>query len=466
MKTSLRRIAAALAASLAFSGIWMTWLVTDAASRYRNDPRNVRSQQAGYLPGAGRIITADRVIVAIDDSNGERQYPEGVAYAHIVGYDAASGRSGIEQSRYAALRVRDDGSITDWLLGLGDGGTRQPHDVVLTVHDPLQQVARDALGGKTGAVVVIDVATGAVFAYVSSPAYDPNQVVAGSLDPEESADATLDRAADRVLPPGSTFKVIVAAAALDVGANPDTPFTDSEEYLAPGAGSPIRNASDGFCSDGNTLTLTDALVVSCNTVFAALAVDLGGASVVGAARRAGFGTVIPWETGAARSSLTGADVLEADDGALAQTGIGERDVRVTPLLMALIASSIGNGGVAMQPFVVGAILTPSGDVIAQTEPAPFTRMFSSAVAADLRTMMTEVVTRGTGTAAQVDGLIVSGKTGTAEGSGGPHAWFIGIAGHDNPEIAIAVVVESGGSGGRVAAPIAAEVLKMWRDLSG
>lgn len=464
MRTGLRRIALTLAGLLAFSGVWLTWIATDAATRYRTDPRNGRAQQGDYLPGAGQIITADGVVVAADAADGDRTYPEGIVYAQLVGYAAESGRRGLEESRFADLRLRDDHSITDWLLGLGGGSGRQPHDVILTVLDPLQRAARTAITDKTGAVVVIDVATGAVLAYVSSPAYDPNRVVAGSLDPEDAIDAVIDRVADRVLPPGSTFKVIVAAAALDAGVSPSTEFPDAEEYLAPGSGAPIGNAGGGWCAESGTLSLTEALVVSCNAIFARLAVDLGADPIVAAAERAGFDTYIPWETGAARSAVAAPGLLEADPGALAQTGIGERDVRVSPLHMALITAAIGNRGVAMRPYVVDSIRSASGEVVRRTAPTPLSRMFAAGVAGDLLEMMRAVVTGGTGTAAAVDGLTVSGKTGTAEGSGGPHAWFIGVAGVDQPEIAIVVVVEAGGSGGRVAAPIAAAVLKAWRDL--
>ncbi|MBI5156992.1 MAG: penicillin-binding protein 2 [Acidimicrobiia bacterium] len=465
MRRHIHRVAVVLVALMALSGAWLTWLVTDAASRYRDDPRNVRAQAGAFLPGAGRILTSDGVVVAEDDDLRNRRYPVGVVYAHLLGYATSDDRRGIEDSRYAALRRRHTGSISDWLLGLGSG--RQPHDVVLTVVDPVQQAAHRAIGGATGAVVVIDIATGAVLAYVSSPTYDPNRVVAGSLDPGdadgESVDALIDRAADRVLPPGSTFKVIVAAAALEAGSSPDSEFADADEYLAPGSGSPIRNAGDGFCGDGETVTLEQALVVSCNTVFARMAVTLGAGSIASAAQRAGFDRYLPWETGAARSSITSADMLSSDPGALAQTGIGERDVRVTPLLMALIAAAVGNDGVAMRPYVVANIATASGESVSSAHPAALARMFDAAVAADLLAMMEAVVAGGTGTAARVDGLTVAGKTGTAEGSGGPHAWFIGVAGAEHPEIAIAVVVEGAGSGGRVAAPIAAAVITAWRD---
>jgi len=469
MRRNIHRIAAVLVGLIALSGVWLTWLATDAASRYRDDPRNIRAQGSAFLPGAGRIITADGVVVAEDDADGNRHYPEDVAYAHLVGYATTQERRGIEDSRYASLRLRNTGSISDWLLGLGSGASRQPNDVVLTVLDPVQQAARRAISGATGAVVVVDIATGAILAYVSSPTYDTNRVVSGSLDPEDAGrdsgvDALIDRVADRVLPPGSTFKVIVAAAALEAGAFPGTEFADADEYLAPGSGSPIRNAGDDFCGDGGTITLEQALVVSCNTVFARMAVDLGAGPISAAAEQAGFERYLPWETGAARSSITAAAILSSDPGALAQTGIGERDVRVTPLLMALIAAAVGNDGVAMRPYVVGTITTASGDTVRRAQPEALARMFDSAVSGDLLAMMEAVVAGGTGTAARVDGLTVAGKTGTAEGSGGPHAWFIGVAGAEHPEIAIAVVVEAAGSGGRVAAPIAASVITAWRDL--
>lgn len=463
MKQSLHRVAVVLTLLVALSGVWLTWLAGDTASRYRDDPRNLRTQTGDFAPGAGRVLTADGVVVA-DDADGDRTYPEGVAYAHLVGYATPDERSGLEASRYGAMRIRTTESITEWLLRLGSDQGRQPRDVVLTVVDPLQQAARDAIAGQTGAVVVIEVATGAVLAYASSPSYDPNRVVAGTLDPEDIPDAMLDRVARRVLPPGSTFKVIVSAAALGVGATQDSSFPDAEEYLAPGAGSAIRNAADGFCGDGETVTLIEALQVSCNTVFARLAVELGGGVVGDAAHRAWFGRSLPWETGAVPSTISDPALLRDDPGALAQTGIGERDVRATPLLMALIASAVGNQGVAMQPFVVAAIAEQSGDVVERTSPKVLGRMFDGAVAAELLTMMEAVVSDGTGTAARVEGLTVAGKTGTAEGSGGPHAWFIAVAGRPEPEIAIAVVVEGGSSGGRVAAPIAARVLEAWRDL--
>lgn len=461
MKEALRPVAYALVGMLGLSALWLTGVQVRAGVDYRGDPRNIRAAQAPADTGRGSVFTADGVVVAEDDPDGGRRYPEAERYAHIVGYDAPAGRTGIELTRYSTMRSRDDGSITAWLLGVL-GEDLGPPDVRLTIVDAVQRAAVAGLGSQTGAVVAIDPRTGAVLAYASSPGFDPNDVVRGSLDPaaESSLELTLDRAADRVLPPGSTFKVIVAAAGLRSGMSPDTEFDDATEYVPPG-GIAISNAGDGYCADGGALTLTDALVVSCNVVFARMAVDLGGRAIVTAAEQAWFNRDLPWEIGAARASISAVASFVSDPAALAQSALGERDVRATPLLMALIAAALGNEGVAMTPYVVDSVVTPGGEIIESTTPDPLGRMFPASVADDLLGMMEEVVERGTGSSGAVTGFRIAGKTGTAEGGGGPHAWFIAVGPVDAPTIAVAVVVEGGGSGGRVAAPIAAAVLSAW-----
>ena len=464
MKPVMRSVAYALVGLLGLSALWLTGIQLNAGSDYRDDPRNIRAARAPADSSRGRILTADDVVVAEDDPDGGRRYPEGVRYAHIVGYDADAGRTGVELTRFSALQSRDDGSITSWVLGML-GADLGPPDVRLTIVDPLQRAAVTGLGSSTGAVVAIDPRTGAVLAYASTPAFDPNDIVDESINPtdDDLGDFMLDRAADRLLPPGSTFKVIVTAAALASGMTPDTEFDDATAYVPPG-GIAIHNAGDGDCISGNTLTLRDALVVSCNVVYAELAVDLGARAVVSAAEQAWFNRQLPWETGAALSMIPEMAALAADLPALAQSGLGERDVRATPLLMAVIASALGNHGVAMTPFVVGSVVAPDGEMIEEGSPEQLGRLFSVNVVDDLLEMMEQVVERGTGRQGQVDGVRVAGKTGTAEGAGGPHAWFIAVAPADDPTIVVAVMVEGGGSGGSVAAPIAARVIEAWLDI--
>jgi peptidoglycan glycosyltransferase len=457
--TALRRVALVSLGAIGVLAMWLAVQQAIAGSQYRDDPRNTRSVTAE--PRRGVIRTADGVVVAEDAGDG-RRYPRRGDYLHLVGYRTPEGGSGLEASRDADLRPRDDGSITSWLLGLL-GADLEPPEVRLTVHDTLQQAAVAGLGGRTGAVVALDPRTGAVLAYVSSPTLDPNDLVGGSLSAAEARTdpAALDRVAFRLLPPGSTFKTLVAAAALDAGMRPGTAFPDRAEYLAPGAGRPIRNAGGGRCGPGSEITMRRALAVSCNTVFASLAVELGGVALAEVGERAGFNALLPFELGAAVSSLPGSGALDADPGALAQTGLGERDVRATPLQMAVITAGIANGGVAMRPFVVDAVVAGDGREITSASPDEWRRVFSPRVASALVEMMVDVVAEGTGRAAGRADVVVAGKTGTAEGGGGPHAWFIGFAPAENPTIAIAVVVEGGGAGGTVAAPIAAAVLEAW-----
>jgi peptidoglycan glycosyltransferase len=461
VKPAIRPVAYTLLGLLAFSGLWLAWAQARAGSQYRDDPRNVRAFAPAADPARGRIVTADGVVLAEDGPNGTRRYPEGAAYAHIVGFDAEAGRRGVERTRFGVLGSRDDGSLTAWLLGLL-GADLGPPDLRLTLVDDVQQAAVDALGGRTGAVVAIDPRTGAVLAYVSSPTFDPNEVVAGDLDPDDDdVEARfLDRVADHVLPPGSTFKVLITAAAMRAGLDADSEIEAGDSYTPPGGGMPIRNAGDGGCG-GDPITLTQALTVSCNTAYARLAVDLGGTRVVSMAEAAGFNRAIPWETGAVISSIPDGASLDRDPPSLAQTGIGERDVRATPLLMALIAAAIANEGVAMAPYVVDVVIAPDGEVLEETHASTLHRLISSRTAEAMNRMMVEVVERGTGGPAAVSGVEVAAKTGTAEGSGGPHAWIIAFGPADEPTIAVAVVVEGGGSGGRVAGPIAAAVIEAW-----
>jgi penicillin-binding protein A len=467
VRPAVRPVAVTLLSLMAAMAVWLTYASAHAGSRYRDDARNLRAIAA--VDGArGRVLTADGVVVAEDSATGARSYPRGADYAHLVGYDAEAGRRGLESTRLRDLLGRDDGSLTAWLIRLTGCDLGAP-DIRLTIVDAVQRSAVSALEGRTGAVVAIDPRTGAVLAYASSPSFDPNAVVDGSLDllGDEVSESLLDRAAGRLLPPGSTFKVIVTAAALADGADADTAYPDSASYTPPG-GMPIRNAVAGPCGRGSTITLIDSLVVSCNTVFAALAVDLGAERIVGMAERLGFNTHIPWEIGAAGSVIPPAPGLDADPPALAQSGIGERDVRATPLLMAMIAAAIANEGVMMSPHVVAEVIAPDGTVLQRTPTEALDTVVPAAIASMMLDMMEQVVLRGTGTAAAVPGTRVAGKTGTAEGGGGPHAWFIGVAPVEAPTIAVAVVVESGGpgtTGGRTAAPIAARVITAWTNLA-
>jgi len=457
----MHRIAAVSFGVLALLTVWLTFQQVVAGSTYADDPRNLRALPDPNDSRRGIITTADGVVIA-EDRDGIRTYPEGSSYLHVVGYVTADTSAGLESTRASDLRPLDDGSITSWLITLF-GGNLEPPEVRLTLVDRIQRVAAAALDRHTGAVIALDPATGAVLAYASSPTSDPNELISGDLTVSKFRDdpAALDRVAFRLLPSGSTFKTLVAAAALEEGFRPDTILEDMAEFLAPGAGQPITNITGGTCTGGDEITLREALAVSCNTVFAGLAVDMGGLVINDIAQRAGFNSVLAFELGAAISSIPTAEELDADLGALAQTGLGERDLRVTPLQMAVLTAAFGNQGEIMNPYLVDSVLTRDGSTLKRTEPESLGRLIEPAVAADLVSMMVDVVTDGTGRAASRPDMDVAGKTGTAEGAGGPHSWFLALAPADNPTIAVVVVIEGEGTGGTVAAPIVAQILNAW-----
>jgi peptidoglycan glycosyltransferase len=478
MNRPVRRLAFAVLLALAMLSMGLTYHQAIRGPSYREDLRNPRAILDRTERERGRIITADGVVVARSEPSGDdsakfvRVYPEGELYAHTVGYSSGVfGDTGVEKTRRDDLRSHDDGSLTAALISLF-GKDLSPDDVRLTINDHLQRAAATALGDQRGSIVVIDPATGAILAMVSSPSFDPNLFAADSLAGGESLSSDtsrplLNRATAENYPAGSSFKILVAAAALEAGGlTPDSKLPDARELSLPGSTTTIRNADGEYCGDGHTITLERALVVSCNTAFADLGMSLG------AAEAAGFNQQVPFELGAALSVIPPESQLHNDLPALAQTALGQRDLRATPLEMALVAASVANGGVIMRPYLVDEVTDSGGGVLRTTTPAPWLRAMEEATASDLASMMEQVVASGTGWRAAIPGLTVGGKTGTAEGpQGAPDVWFVGFAADphrsDQPQIALAVLVEAGGdkgvdgSGASVAAPMARTVIEAW-----
>jgi len=476
----LRRLAAATLAALAVTAGGLTYQQAVAGPGYRDDVRNPRALADRATRERGPIVTADGVVVARSEvAPGEgspltRVYPEGELYAHVVGYSSSYfGDTGLE-ARYAAeLRSRDDGSLTAALLSML-GSDLRAQQVRLTIRDDLQRAAAAALGDQYGAVVALDPATGAVLALVSNPSFDPNVPATGTpaegdalaADPDQPL---LNRATAATYPPGSSFKVLVAAAGLESSlVTPETRFTDRIELELPGSTAVIRNADGAYCADGIGLTLERALAVSCNTAFAELGMLVGAGPLLAVAEAAGFNHVIPFDLATIASAMP-QEGLEGDLPAVAQTSLGQRDVRATPLQMAAVAAAVANRGMIMTPYLADAILDADGAVVRSTRPVPWRRAIEEETADDLALMMEQVVASGTGWRAAVSGVRVAGKTGTAEVPGrAPHVWFIGFGPVEpspgEPQIAVAVLVEDGGSlgeggsGGSVAAPIARAVL--------
>jgi peptidoglycan glycosyltransferase len=347
---------------------------------------------------------------------------------------------------------------------------------VLTLDGKTQTTAMDALNGlngKTAAVVALDPSTGKVLALASSPTYDPNQL--SSHDPKairayydqlvaQKPDPRSNQAISQRHSPGSVFKVIVSAAALSTGNyTPDTPIPAPDSLPLPQSTHPLTNFNHESCNGGADQPLIDALTISCNTAFGQLGMTLGEQKVRDMAEAFGIddsGFDMPLSV--APSTVGTID----GDAQLANASIGQQNVQITPMEGAMIAAAVANKGTLMKPYLVDSVRAPDLTVIDQTDPEVMGHPVSAQVAGELTTMMTSVVTNGTGKKAQIPGVQVAGKTGTAQTDpeASDNSWFVGFATGAHP-IAVAVFIQGGGkTGGDLSAPIAKQVLQTY--LSG
>ncbi|MEU4537126.1 penicillin-binding protein 2 [Streptosporangium sp. NPDC023825] len=450
----------------------VTYLQALDSERLNEDPRNKRTMIARFESPRGRILLRDGTVIATSRKarsatyRYRRVYPGGPLYAAITGHFSLHGTGGVEQAEEALLSGSDPRVK---VRGLVDG-TRGGATLRLTVDRGAQRAAYDGLRatGKPGAVVAIDPRTGAILAMVSLPSYDPNLYTsfdAAKLDRVDKRlqgdpeDPLLNRAIQRNYPPGSTFKIITGAAALGSGRyDPGTRVSAPKSFRLPGTATYLRNAGGAACG-GGALPLLQAFRLSCNTPFAKMGVDLGQDALREQAEAFGFDTddlQVPMPV--ARSVYPPA----LDDAQTAMSALGQFDVRATPLMIAMIAAAVANDGSLMRPHLVDEVRLADGTVIDVTEPSPYRRALGAEEAERLTEMMVAVTGRGgTGVAAAVRGVKVAGKTGTAENavSGEDHAIFTGFAPAVSPRIAVGVLVEGGGPGGRVAAPIARAVIE-------
>jgi peptidoglycan glycosyltransferase len=476
----IRRIAIGVFICLASLLVGVTWYQVVQADELRDDPRNPRPALSERGKERGLIVTPDGTVVArsVEDPDDPRsfvrEYPEGETFAHLVGYSSfIIGNRALEDVYNSELRSRRDLTISDMVAALL-GRDLRPKSLEITADAELQRTALAALGDNRGAVVALDPRTGAVLASVSSPSFDPARLLGDDVAQqwEELLDTegepTRDRGTLELYAPGSTFKTVVSAAALDTGtAMPGTTFDDPVEFPLPGSDATISNAWGGPCNDGQTATLLQALVRSCNTIFADLAIQLGAVDIGITAEALGWNQVVEYEW-SLPPAVWDTAALANDPAALGQSGIGERDVRATPMHMAMVAAAVANDGLAVNPFAVRRIFDADGDTVEEREVTELGRAMTSDTAVTLTQMMERVVTEGTGRGAAVPGVRVAGKTGTATGAGEfSNPWFIGFAPVDNPTIAIAVLIEGSAasgesaSGGSLAAPIASELIQVW-----
>lgn len=457
-----------------------TWIQVLGSQDINDRPGNRRTQLESYARERGQILLGGRAIASSsptqDDLQWQRTYSEPRLYSHITGWNSFTygPGGGIESAADGLLSGRDDKLFYDRLTGTIAGRTPKGASVELTINPKVQRAADEALGDQRGAVVALDPRTGEILAMVSHPDFDPTPLVSHSPATEKKAWDSLNSDPDRPLvnraisgnlyPPGSVFKIVTAAAAIEDGQwSKDSEIPGPAELDLPQTTTNLPNSHAGACGPNDMVTLAVAMQDSCNTAFGWLGMELGGDAMREQASKFGFGEDLDIPMTVTPSTLP----EEMNPPQEAQVGIGQYDVRVTPLQVAMVSAAVANDGVVMTPHLVQSVLGSDLSEISETKPDQLSKAMEPETADELTDMMKLVVERGTGTQAAVPGYSVAGKTGTAEHADGaaPHAWFTGFAPADNPKIAVAVVVEDGGRagneayGGSVAGPISAAVMK-------
>jgi len=472
-----------LAALIVGTTYWQTWASAGLAEKQDNAIQRV----AQFRIKRGVIRAADGTLLATNvrrKVGGQtlyfRRYPTGRLFAQLVGYSTqVRSRAGLEQSENAYLTSSNAnlGTLLNKTIDKLKGVTITGNDLVLSVRPGLQRIAMAQLAGKCGAAVVMNPKTGKVYALASQPTYDPNLVerhfnkIQAIRGPCQPAAPLLNRATNGLFTPGSTFKVVTATAALNSHRfTPDSTFEDPgycTEY-----GKRVSNAAspDGPAEAFGTVTFAEGLQHSINSVFCNIGKSIGAGMILNYMKRFGFYEDPALETPNDEKAPSGLynngrpffpshPSTQVDPGRMA---FGQERLAVTPLQMAMVASTIANGGVAMEPSVLNRVVDAKGKTIVRIEPKKLRRVMSPTTAHEINAMMVSAVQSGTGTAAQIPGIQVAGKTGTAEtgNSGINTTWFITFAPADNPKVAVAVTLENQhGFGGTTAAPIAKVLLQ-------
>jgi penicillin-binding protein A len=475
-----------IAVLIAATTYWQTWAVADLANRQDNAIALV----ARLTVDRGKIIGTGGAVLATNRKHRKnglttftRRYPANNLAPQVLGYATAAGTTtGLEESLddyLTGANTNLSNTLTQELDKLG-GQTVHGDNAILTLRPAIQRLALQQLAGRCGAVVAMDAKTGAIYAMASSPTYNENLIqqpngfakilkIKGTCG---DSSALLNNATAGLYPPGSTFKMVTAAAALDSGA-----YTPTSQFFDPGycveygqhvsnAGNPDQNGPESF---GN-VTLAQGFEHSINSVFCNVGKHIGGEEILKYAKRFGFYSLPPLDTPPSQSLASGLykngklfdpkNESQIDPGRLA---FGQFSMLATPLQMAMVGQTIANGGEEAQPYLVDRIVAPDGSLVSRTTPHVLSRPIKAQTAAELNQMMQLVVQGGTGVTAQIPGVQVAGKTGTAEtGLPGVYdAWFVCFAPANNPRFVVAVQVEKqpNGFGASVSAPIAKTILE-------
>lgn len=462
-------------AVLAFTALFailignLTYVQVIKAKDYQDMPSNNHTITKARYIKRGSIITADGLTLAEsiqqEDGTYVRSYPNGNLAAHAVGYYSQQyGSSGVEASQDKTLTGSKDYSSWQNALNSLAGITEPGNSVQLTIDSRIQVAAEQALAGRTGAIVVLDPRTGAVLAWASSPTYDNTNIQATieAANASGGSDTSMfDRATQALYAPGSTFKTVTLAAALENGtASLDSTF-DSPGRMEIGGADVVSVNEQAH----GTITLDRAFAVSSNTVFGQVAEQLGAERMVAVAQAFGYGQDLGTDFTTAASIMPNPEDMSVWELAWAGAGqpVGQGHTpgpQTTVMQNAVVAATIANNGIAMNPHVVGQILAPDGTVIKTTRERSLGQAVSSGTAAQVKEAMLDVVQSGSGVAANIAGVKVAGKTGTAEtNSTTPNSTFIGFAPYDTPTLAISLVLEQTSENETTAAAVAGQVLR-------
>lgn len=484
MNPPIRRLGAVAAFLFACLLVSSTSIMFFQSSSLAARSDNRRSLLASYDRERGQILVGGTPIAKSvstdDDLRWERTYPAGRLYSHVTGYFSFTygAGGGVEGSEDALLSGRSDKLFYRRISDLVNGRQPAGASLELTIDPRAQKAADEALGDQRGAVVALDPRTGAILAMVSHPDYDPAVLSSHRFSEVSAAWKQLNATAGSPMvnraiggnqyPPGSVFKLVTTAAALESGR-----YTEETRVPAPAtlklplSSRPLTNWQHGRCTGSTEVTLQQALETSCNTAFGNVGMALGGDALAEMAGKFGFGDQLAVPMRVSPSTVpAGMDKAQS-----AQAAIGQYDVRVTPLQVAMVSAAIANKGIVMKPHLVKSVRGDNLSVLDEPDPEQLSKAMSSDNAGKVAGMMQAVVEQGTGSNARIRGVKVGGKTGTAQQGNGkpPHAWFTAIAPldapQDKPQVAVAVVVEDGGAAGaetggnKSAAPIARRVIE-------
>ncbi|WP_424888023.1 penicillin-binding transpeptidase domain-containing protein [Streptomyces sp. XH2] len=477
MNKPVRRIAifcGLLVLALLLRDNWLQFVQADELKTHKN---NRRVDIARYSQPRGNIIVDGQAVTGSVETGGvdfkyKRTYNDGPMWAPVTGRSSQVYGSTQLEKLYDRVLIGDDDRLffnrtVDMITGKGKKGG----DVITTLNSKAQKAAFEGLGDKKGAVAAIDPRTGKILALASTPSYDPSKIAGAndgkewtSLDKDKNQ-PMLNRALRQTYPPGSTFKVVTATAALENGLYKDVDSkTDSPvPWTLPDTVTELKNEGSIQCKDAS---LREALRVSCNSVFGKVSADLGNKKMMEQAQKFGFNNDKLDTPVRAAQSVYPKDNRPQN----AMDGIGQASNRATPLQMAMVAAAVANDGKLMEPYMVDKVRAPNLNVIETHQPKEMSQPMSRDTARKLQSIMETVVSEGTGTKAKISGATVGGKTGTAQhgvdNKDNPYAWFISYAkGQNGSPVAVAVVIESSDTlrddiaGGALAAPVAKKVME-------